>query len=157
VSRATLCLHGIQELQKTWEVTNWVLQLFFQYLDRSTAASLRVQHHDNLLGLSSGSKWSAVPSPNIKAQQSAPTDASNHTSTVNPSTENAIGQPMMDSDGATPWSWTSDEANQFLFSRIESEFAFGEGEILDWNPEDLEFGQSFFPPPEGDPSNFWVG
>ncbi|KAL5453186.1 hypothetical protein PMIN06_005633 [Paraphaeosphaeria minitans] len=38
--RAKLCLLGLQEQQRTWEVTNWVLQLFFQYLDRTTAARL---------------------------------------------------------------------------------------------------------------------
>jgi len=38
--RAKICLYGLRELQKTWEVTNWVLQLFFQYLDRSMAHRL---------------------------------------------------------------------------------------------------------------------
>jgi hypothetical protein len=38
--RAKICLLGLQELQQTWEVRNWILQLFFQYLDRSTAARL---------------------------------------------------------------------------------------------------------------------
>lgn len=35
----------------------------------------------------------------------------------------------------TPWSWTTDEANQYLFSQIASDFAFGEGGMLDWSPE----------------------
>ncbi|RDL38870.1 uncharacterized protein BP5553_03210 [Venustampulla echinocandica] len=38
--RAQLCLLGLRELQKTWDVTNWVLQLFFQFLDQTTAKKL---------------------------------------------------------------------------------------------------------------------
>jgi hypothetical protein len=39
--------------------------------------------------------------------------------------------------GMTPWSWTTDEANQYLFSQIENDFAFGEGGMLQWSPSDL--------------------
>jgi hypothetical protein len=37
----------------------------------------------------------------------------------------------------TPWSWTTDEANQYLFSQIENDFAFGEGGMLEWRPDGL--------------------
>ncbi|KIH95331.1 hypothetical protein SPBR_03904 [Sporothrix brasiliensis 5110] len=40
--RAKVCLLGLQELQRTWDVRNWILELFFRYLDRSTAARLSV-------------------------------------------------------------------------------------------------------------------
>lgn len=40
--RAQLCLLGLRELQKTWDVTNWVLQLFLQFLDQSTAKKLQI-------------------------------------------------------------------------------------------------------------------
>lgn len=42
--RARLCLLGLQELQKTWQVTIWALQLrlFFQALDKATTERLRV-------------------------------------------------------------------------------------------------------------------
>jgi hypothetical protein len=40
--RAKMCLYGLRELQKTWEVTNWVLQIFFQHLDRSMARRLQM-------------------------------------------------------------------------------------------------------------------
>jgi hypothetical protein len=40
--RAQLCLLGLRELQKTWDVTNWVLQLFLQFLDQSTAKRLQI-------------------------------------------------------------------------------------------------------------------
>lgn len=39
--RAQLCLLGLRELQKTWDVSNWVLQLFFQFLEQSTAQKLK--------------------------------------------------------------------------------------------------------------------
>jgi hypothetical protein len=39
--RAQICLLGLQEIRKYWEVNNLVLKLFFQYLDESTAKKLR--------------------------------------------------------------------------------------------------------------------
>lgn len=44
--RAKICLYGLKELQNTWEVTNWVLQLFFQYLDHSVARRLETSQND---------------------------------------------------------------------------------------------------------------
>jgi hypothetical protein len=131
--RAKLCLLGLQELQKTWEVTNWVLQLFFQYLDRSTAARLAMEADD--IGISSV----AALSGHITRQST-------------PLTQNADKLDVQDVDamltmqqianqqhetGTTPWSWTTDEANQYLFSQIENDFAFGEGGMLQWSPNDL--------------------
>ncbi|KAF9888467.1 hypothetical protein FE257_008574 [Aspergillus nanangensis] len=40
--RARLCLLGLQELQKSWDLENWVLNLFFRCLDDGTAANLRL-------------------------------------------------------------------------------------------------------------------
>lgn len=40
--RAKLCLLGLQELQKSWDLENWVLDLFFRCLDDSTARNLRI-------------------------------------------------------------------------------------------------------------------
>ncbi|KAB8234160.1 Zn(II)2Cys6 transcription factor [Aspergillus alliaceus] len=40
--RAKLCLLGLQELQKTWDLENWVLDLFFRCLDDGTARTLRL-------------------------------------------------------------------------------------------------------------------
>ncbi|KAF7114942.1 hypothetical protein CNMCM5793_000712 [Aspergillus hiratsukae] len=40
--RARLCLLGLQELQKSWDLENWVLDLFFRCLDDSTARTLRL-------------------------------------------------------------------------------------------------------------------
>ncbi|KAF2159103.1 hypothetical protein M409DRAFT_30384 [Zasmidium cellare ATCC 36951] len=43
VYRAKICLLGLRELQKTWDVTNWVLRLYFRYLDDGTAARLAME------------------------------------------------------------------------------------------------------------------
>lgn len=131
--RAKLCLLGLQELQKTWEVTNWVLQLFFQYLDRSTAARLAMEADD--IGISS------VAAPSGQATRSS-TPLTQHGHSVDTDDVDAMitMQQMSNQQnemGMTPWSWTTDEANQYLFSQIENDFAFGEGGMLQWTPDDL--------------------
>ncbi|OGE48940.1 hypothetical protein PENARI_c024G07349 [Penicillium arizonense] len=40
--RAKLCLLGLKELQKSWDLENWVLDLFFRSLDDRTARDLRL-------------------------------------------------------------------------------------------------------------------
>lgn len=40
--RAHLCLLGLKELQKSWDLENWVLDLFFRSLDDRTARDLRL-------------------------------------------------------------------------------------------------------------------
>lgn len=40
--RAQLCLLGLKELQKSWDLKNWVLDLFFRSLDDRTARDLRL-------------------------------------------------------------------------------------------------------------------
>ncbi|KAF3403537.1 hypothetical protein F1880_009645 [Penicillium rolfsii] len=40
--RAKLCLLGLKELQKSWDLENWVLDLFFHCLDDRTAENLRL-------------------------------------------------------------------------------------------------------------------
>ncbi|KAJ5150838.1 uncharacterized protein N7482_010090 [Penicillium canariense] len=40
--RAKLCLLGLKELQKSWDLENWVLDLFFHCLDDRTARNLRL-------------------------------------------------------------------------------------------------------------------
>ncbi|KAL3451589.1 fungal-specific transcription factor domain-containing protein [Aspergillus insuetus] len=40
--RARLCLLSLEELQKSWDLENWVLHLFFKGLDDGTAQSLRL-------------------------------------------------------------------------------------------------------------------
>jgi hypothetical protein len=48
-NRAQLCLLGLRELQRTWDVSNWVLQLFLQFLDQSTARKLRLIDMDRAI------------------------------------------------------------------------------------------------------------
>lgn len=132
--RAKLCLMGLQELQKTWEVTNWALELFFRYLDRSTAARLAMEADD--VGFSS------VASQATNSGRGSSGSAAGQTP-QNPSSEGAAPPivPAAASANAEfnppPWSWTMDEANQYLFNQIENDFAFGEGGINQWNSEDL--------------------
>ncbi|KAF2680470.1 hypothetical protein K458DRAFT_407228 [Lentithecium fluviatile CBS 122367] len=138
--RAKLCLLGLQELQRTWEVTNWVLQLFFQYLDRTTAARLAMEADD--AGISSA----AAQNPSgLDLNSTAPNPV-----TAQPPNSSTIGglfggtaaaittAPVGDLDDVMmPWSWTTDEANQYLFSQIENDFAFGEGGMLEWSPDEV--------------------
>ncbi|OBT82782.1 hypothetical protein VE02_09277 [Pseudogymnoascus sp. 03VT05] len=49
--RAQICLLGLKEIQKYWEVNNLVLELFFQHLDASTAKKLRGSVAENIPGL----------------------------------------------------------------------------------------------------------
>jgi hypothetical protein len=124
--RAKLCLLGLQELQRTWDVTNWVLQLFFQYLDRSTAARLATEAAD--IGITSSGTRQTTPI-------AAPSHEVGTTGMIGDTTgavASGEADPVM-----TPWSWTTDEANQYLFSQIENDFAFGEGGMLEWRPDGL--------------------
>ena len=52
--RAKLCLLGLKELQKSWDLENWVLDLFFRCLDDRTARDLRLAD--------TGASSSAAPS-----------------------------------------------------------------------------------------------
>ncbi len=38
---------------------------------------------------------------------------------------------------STPFAWSLDEANQYLFTQIENDFAFGEGGLQQWSPDDV--------------------
>ncbi|KAF2797473.1 hypothetical protein K505DRAFT_415012 [Melanomma pulvis-pyrius CBS 109.77] len=133
--RAKLCLLGLQELQRTWEVTNWVLQLFFQYLDRSTAARLAMEADETSISQTQSTHNKATPRTTANPNQ-----------LIFEHGDPAMGITQEMNSGEmdvalTPWSWTTDEANQYLFSQIENDFAFGEGGILDWSPDNV-FGGS---------------
>ncbi|KAJ4374857.1 hypothetical protein N0V83_001935 [Neocucurbitaria cava] len=132
--RAKLCLLGLQELQKTWEVTNWVLQLFFQYLDRETASRLAMEADD--VGFSSAashtpSARASLGPATLQTPQPHLNDATSPQ--IEQQLQQDIGLPTSDIN-PTPWSWTMDEANQYLFTQIENDFAFGEGGLQQWSP-----------------------
>lgn len=132
--RAKLCLLGLQELQKTWEVTNWVLQLFFQYLDRETAARLAMEADD--VGFSSAASCATSARNSSSSTLPQMTHDNAAESAVTPSGQQYT-TPITDMN-QTPWTWTMDEANQYLFTQIENDFAFGEGGMQQWGtPEDV--------------------
>lgn len=149
--RAKFCLLGLQELQKTWEVTNWVLQLFFQYLDRATASRLRVQGDEHLV--STGALPSTHQTP-IVQPLGFDLIQGNRTANAMPEADALPGITDGVQPAGTPWTWSSDEANNFLFSQIEDDFAFGEGEMLNWSPDATAAGlnNTLFPPPDMDPN-----
>ncbi|CAN9458347.1 unnamed protein product [Alternaria alternata] len=128
--RAKLCLLGLQELQKTWEVTNWVLQLFFQYLDRETASRLAMEADDGGSSTATGQFTSACTTTQPPSQHQ---DADN----VPTRSTQYLDAPASSTTSPKPWSWTLDEADQYLFTQIENDFAFGEGALQQWCPEDL--------------------
>ena len=65
--RAQLCLLGLRELQKTWDITNWVLQLFLEFLDQSTAKKLEIaaDNDDQPPQGAEGSPRPAEPLPSV--------------------------------------------------------------------------------------------
>jgi hypothetical protein len=129
--RAKLCLLGLQELQKTWEVTNWVLQLFFQYLDRETASRLAMEADDG------GSSKNVGSSAAIGTTAQPPSQYQSVDSMVTRTAQTDVEGPASSVTSPRPWSWTLDEADQYLFTQIENDFAFGEGTLQQWCPEDL--------------------
>jgi hypothetical protein len=131
--RAKLCLMGLQELQKTWEVTNWVLQLFFRYLDRSTASRLAMEADDVGFPSAASLTPSGVGSAGSTAQ---PTPKIMSIDGIAPQMTPAI-VPGFNDASLAPWSLTMDEANQYLFTQIENDFAFGEGGVQQWTPEEI--------------------
>ncbi|KAL6156755.1 hypothetical protein ACJQWK_06760 [Exserohilum turcicum] len=121
--RAKLCLLGLRELQKTWEVTNWVVELFFHYLDRDTASRLAMEADEGGNAGINSQVPNAPASSTAWMQQAVQSQATNGT----------VARNMQPSGIVTPSStspkplWTLDEADQYLFMQIENDFAFGEG------------------------------
>jgi hypothetical protein len=128
--RAKVCLLGLQELQKTWEVTNWVLQLFFQYLDRETASRLAMEADDGGSSNSTGQFTSAGTTAQLPSQHQGIDNITNRNTQY-------LEPPASTTTSPKPWSWTLDEADQYLFTQIENDFAFGEGALQQWCEEDF--------------------
>lgn len=110
--RAKVCLLGLQELQQTWEVRNWVLQLFFRYLDRPTAARLQSDTEDG------SSAYTRSPAP-------LAVDYGDFTRDEAPKVHMTLA-PDVD----TIWAWPNEETDRFLFSQIYNSFPFGDSA---WN------------------------
>ncbi|KAH6973951.1 cutinase transcription factor 1 alpha [Ilyonectria destructans] len=117
--RAKLCLLGLRELQKTWEVKNWILQLFFQYLDQSTAARLE-----------------------IGEETGEPDAAPRQTSDSRGATANVEGGFLEEMHNTTlhgtdlspgfemPWLRSTEDVGQFLYSQIENRFVNSDRIVL---------------------------
>lgn len=151
--RAKICLLGLEELRKTWEMQNWILQLFFQYLDRSTAARLLAQ--------ADPSRVSELRRSRVASRQTSPGRE------VPDLTFAADGDWRAPLEPEISWPWSTEQQNDFLFAKIENSFAFGEGTAYDWTgdgvgvslpqfegpmgsmgPEDWLWQQSMEPPEE---------
>lgn len=109
--RAKVCLLGLKELQETWEVNNWILQLFFKYLDRSTAACLQLgsnerREEENHADGARSERNAPIAGPD----DSSPFEAQNI-------------EAFLESD--IPWTWSTQEASQFLFSQAAMDSGLG--------------------------------
>ena len=145
--RAKLCLLGLKELQKTWEVTNWVLQLFFQYLDHATAERLRVQQDEESGVNTAQVSRQVTPAPQLGLDSLDFTGMPRAPPVNYQATPDSLpSMSAMLAPGSAPWSWTSEEANQYLFQQIENDFAFGEGGILDWTSQDGSLQNGLYQP-----------
>lgn len=80
--RAKLCLLGLKELQKSWDLENWVLDLFFRCLDDRTAQNLRLADA-SMPSSRLYSQWAKGPrapeSPSANRFTSAPSPNTNDT------------------------------------------------------------------------------
>jgi hypothetical protein len=124
--RAKLCLLGLRELQKTWEIKNWILQLFFQYLDQSTAARLEI-------GEETGETDAAPRQPSDSQGATANAEGSfleEIHNTILHDTDLSPGLEM-------PWLRSTEDVGHFLYSQIENRFVNGEGGAIDWYMADL--------------------
>ncbi|OKL63763.1 hypothetical protein UA08_00036 [Talaromyces atroroseus] len=84
--RAKLCLLGLKELQKSWDLNYWVLEIFFHCLDESTAEYLQLSEEKNNHSIRSSSNKTgtgttnfAITNPNINANTNVETIASDAT------------------------------------------------------------------------------
>ncbi|KAJ5761751.1 uncharacterized protein N7511_005133 [Penicillium nucicola] len=82
--RAKLCLLGLKELQKSWDLENWVLDLFFCCLDDRTARDLRLA---DVTVPPSTSRVDATPNP---AETSLATPTSGLYGLLSPNSQKAL-------------------------------------------------------------------
>lgn len=150
--RAKVCLLGLQELQRTWDVRNWILQLFFQYLDQSTAARLSVDE-----GPLKGNNISSTVDQAARVAMPTTAAASSSSITEHPNQmslfpgiagiDSSLALAYTDPPGgeadllfSSPWTVpTLEEQQIYLFSQMETDnLALGEGGGLCgyWEPSD---------------------
>ncbi|KAM5513380.1 cutinase transcription factor 1 alpha [Fusarium oxysporum f. sp. phaseoli] len=127
-NRAKTCLLSLQELQKTWEFKNWILQLFFQYLDRSTALRLRIEDCN-------GDPTAPEPQP----AASLPKEPRPGHHAPQSQCESQGDLLCLDTDRSHDVSWPIEVENvgEFLQTQIEDRFVNGDGGAMDWYMADL--------------------
>lgn len=152
--RAKVCLLGLQELQRAWDVRNWILQLFFQYLDRSTAARLSVDE-----GSLKGSNMSSTV--DMAARVALPVPVTEPFPMLTGMDSLAYTDPPGDTDLLFSSSWTVptiEEQQSYLFSQMETDnLALGEGGGLCgyWGPSDSSLALA--PSVGGDSMAYFLG
>lgn len=91
--RAKLCLLGLKELQKSWDLENWVLDLFFRSLDDRTARDLR------LADVTMPTTTTQLPRDPAETAPAMPADGQYRPPSPNP-TESIIPTPEVGSSNA---------------------------------------------------------
>lgn len=86
--RAKLCLLGLKELQKSWDLENWVLDLFFRCLDDRTARDLR------LADVTMPTSTTQLPEDYTEIEPAKPTDSQYRPPSPNP-TEATVPAPQI--------------------------------------------------------------
>lgn len=127
--QARICLLGLGELQKTWGVENWLLQLFFYYLDESTASRLQVDD------LGTGGDRLPVLPDDIDQQEQGMIGGMPQRRLQTIASQSDVETMGQDTNYKRS-SWSIEEINNFLYSQIESGFTFGEGNLLNLDSED---------------------
>lgn len=115
--RARLCFLGLKEMNRRWEMTNWILELFLKYLDRSIARCLVPDMAQGGLNLDRSSHASTATDDDTTAANSL--IALQQASVLN----QASHQCHMTAKGV-PMRQNMEEIPMGL---LQSEFVFGEG------------------------------
>jgi hypothetical protein len=136
--RAKLCLLGLKELQKSWDLENWVLDLFFHCLDDRTAQNLRL--------IDNGMSASALSSQIAKGPQipdsSLHTPCSTTSRSLSPTTADSI-LPVVQNIGLNQIEVASVNIDWYELFNVEGDDISGLAGSLtnpDYlNPQNLEF------------------
>lgn len=136
--RAKLCLLGLKELQKSWDLENWVLDLFFRCLDDRTARNLRLADvgmpPSGISGqLSKGPQTPASPTPDVSSNGSGPLSPHGNENVVSMAQVNPLNPP---DDASINMDWYE------LFNVEGEDFSGLAGSLTNpdyLNPQNLEF------------------
>ncbi|KAJ5358349.1 uncharacterized protein N7496_010762 [Penicillium cataractarum] len=138
--RAKLCLLGLKELQKSWDLENWVLDLFFHCLDDRTARNLRLI--DN--GMSASALSSQLTKgPQIPDSSSLDTPCSNTSRPLSPTSADSVLPGLQVTGPLNPMEDASINMDWYELFNVEGEDISGLAGSLtnpDYlNPQNLEF------------------